>query len=138
MAAGEAGHARERHYAAVLDLEAALRAAAASARSLSGRLGGDFIGGSRTSQGCLPAWRARPLLLTVAPGTRRRNRCRCARGCRSLHVRRGRIGLRVLDYAQARYVFQVLIVAFGEDVTAGAVRDKVDFLGARRIGCGFE
>ncbi len=51
-----------------------------------------------------------------------------ARGCARL----------LLDHAQPRDVLLVLLVVVGEDVAAGAVGDEKQFLGARRIGGGFE
>src|SRR5712672_998755 len=44
----------------------------------------------------------------------------------------------VLDHAQARDVLQVLIVGLGKGMSAGAVGDEKDFLGARRVGGGLD
>src|SRR5262249_22760184 len=46
--------------------------------------------------------------------------------------------LLALDPAQPVDVLLVLVVVFGEHVAAGAVGDEEDFLGARRVGGGFE
>ncbi len=43
-----------------------------------------------------------------------------------------------LDRAQTRYVLLMLVVSFREDMAAGAVGDKIELAGPRRIGGGFE
>ena len=68
--------------------------------------------------------------------TRRRGQCRRRR---VIDVDRRRLLLRVfLDLAPARDVLGMLVKRFGKHVAAGAVGNEIEFLGARRIGNGFE
>ena len=59
-------------------------------------------------------------------------------GRRRRRLRRSRLRRLLLDHAQPRHVLLVLLVVVGEGVAAGAVGDEKQFLGARRIGGGFE
>src|SRR5260221_9558699 len=62
------------------------------------------------------------------------------RGCEGWRrrLRPARLRRLLLKHAQPRHVFLVLVVTVGEGMAAAAVGDEIQFLGARRIGGGFE